>query len=103
VPAATLWGLSHATDEFATHFVGGVVGVPLMMAATAPILIWLNGLYLRVSGALARAEADELETGWRRQLRGPLEPMLYVSLGVALTALTIWFFFIAETAPRSVI
>jgi hypothetical protein len=103
VPAVTLWGLSQATDDFATHFVGGLVGVPLLMAATAPILIWLNALYLRVTGAVARAEADEEETGWRRQLRGPLEPMLFVSLVVAFLALTIWFFFIAETAPRQVI
>jgi hypothetical protein len=102
VPAATLWGLAQATDDFATHFVGGLVGVALMMAATAPILIWLNGLYLRVSGALARAEADEEETGWRRQLRGPLEPMMFISLLVAFAALSIWFFFIAETAPTSI-
>jgi hypothetical protein len=103
VPALTLWGLSKATDDFATHFVGGLLGVPLLMATTAPILIWLNGLYLRVSGAVARADADEEETGWRRQLRGPLEPMLLVSFIVAAAALSIWFFFIAETAPRSVI
>ena len=37
------------------------------MALTAPILFWLNGLYLRVTGVLARAAADEEETGWRRR------------------------------------
>ena len=51
----TLWGLAQATDDGPTHFVGGLIGVPLMMALTAPVLIWLNGLYLRVTGILARA------------------------------------------------
>lgn len=103
VPLATLWALGQATDDGATHFVGGLIGVPLMMAATAPILIWLNGLYLRVTGILARAEADEDETGgWSRRLRGPLEPLMFASLAVAIVALSIWFFFIADTAPTSI-
>jgi len=36
-------------------------------------------------------------------VRGPLEPMLFVSLVVALVALTVWFFFVAEEPPRQVI
>ena len=80
VPLLTLWGLAQATDDGATHFVGGLVGVPLAMALTAPVLLWLNGLYLRVTGVFARVEADEEEGGWRRRLRGPLEPMMFVSL-----------------------
>jgi hypothetical protein len=103
VPIAVLWGLSHATNDSATHFVAGVVGVPLAMAATAPILIWLNGLYLRVTGILARAQADEDESGWSRSLRGPLEPLMFASLAVAIVALCVWFFFIADTAPDSVL
>jgi len=103
VPLATLWALGRATDDGETHFVAGLIGVPAMMALTAPALIWLNGLYLRVSGALARAEADETEGGWRRQLRGPLEPIMFVSLGLAIIALTIWFFAFAEDPPRVII
>ena len=103
VPLATLRALGEATDDSATHFVGGLIGVPLMMVLTAPILIWLNGLYLRVTGILARAEADEEESGWSRRLRGPLEPMLAVSFAVAAVALTVWFLFIAENPPRQVI
>ena len=103
VPLLTLWGLAQATDDGATHFVGGLIGVPLMMALTAPILIWLNGLYLRVTGILARAEADAEESGWSRRLRGPLEPLMFASLAVAIVALSIWFFFIAETAPSSIL
>jgi hypothetical protein len=101
VPALTLWGLGQATDDGATHFVAGLVGVPAAMALTAPILFWLNGLYLRVTGALARADADEIETGWRRQLRGPLEPIMFVSLVVAFSALSVWFFFFAESPSPS--
>ncbi|MDX6581434.1 MAG: hypothetical protein QOI10_618 [Solirubrobacterales bacterium] len=104
VPALVLWGLAHATNDGPTHFVAGVVGVPLAMVVTAPILIWLNALYLRVTGILARAEADEDETGgWSRRLRGPLEPLMFASLAVAIVALSIWFFFIADTAPSSVL
>ena len=103
IPLLTLWGLAQLTNDGPTHFVGGLIGVPLMMAATAPILIWLNGLYLRVTGILARAEADEEESGWSRRLRGPLEPLMFASLAVAIVALSIWFFFIADTAPSSVL
>ena len=103
VPLLTLWGLGQVTDDGATHFVGGLIGVPLMMVLTAPILIWLNGLYLRVTGILARAEADEEDSGWSRRLRGPLEPLMFASLAIAIVALFIWFFVFAENPPRVVI
>jgi hypothetical protein len=103
IPLLTLWGLAHATNDGPTHFVGGIICVPLAMVLTAPILLWLNGLYLRVTGILARAEADEDESGWSRRLRGPLEPIMFTSLAVAIVALSIWFFFIADTAPDSVL
>jgi hypothetical protein len=102
VPLLTLYGLAQATDDGPTHFVGGLIGVPLMMVLTAPILIWLNGLYLRVTGILARAEADEEDSGWSRRLRGPLEPLMFASLAIAIVALSIWFFFIVDTAPTSI-
>jgi ABC-type dipeptide/oligopeptide/nickel transport system permease component len=103
VPLGVLWALGQATDDGATHFVAGLVGVPLTMALTAPVLIWLNGLYLRVTGAVARAAADEEESGWERRLRGPLEPILFVSLGIAIVALCVWFFVFAEQPPRVII
>ena len=103
VPLLTLWGLGQVTDDGPTHFVGGLIGVPLMMVLTAPILIWLNGLYLRVTGILARAEADEEESGWSRRLRGPLEPLMFASLAIAIVALFVWFFVFAENPPRVVI
>jgi hypothetical protein len=75
----------------------------MAMALFTPALFWLNNLYLRVTGVFERIAEDELDAGWQRRLRGPLEPMLIVSLVVALVALTIWFFFLAEEPPRQVI
>jgi hypothetical protein len=100
VPLGFLWALSKATDDFAVHFVGGLIGAPAAMALFSPVLFWLNNLYLRVTGIAARLDADERESGWRRRVRGPLEPMLFVSFGIALVALTVWFFFYAEDPPR---
>jgi hypothetical protein len=99
VPVGVLWALSKATDSFAAHVTLGLILVPTAMFAFSPFLYWLNGLYLRVSGVLARLEADEREAGWRRRVTGPLEPMLIVSFVIAMIALTIWFFFYAENPP----
>jgi hypothetical protein len=103
IPVCVLWALSKATDDATTHFVAGLLGVPLAMAAFAPILFWLNNLYLRITGVLERLAEDEEESGWHRRVRGPLEPKMFISLVVALVALTVWFFFIAEDPPRQVI
>jgi hypothetical protein len=103
VPIGVLWGLGHATDSFAGHFVLGLLLVPVAMALFSPTLFWLNNLYLRVTGVFARLDEDELEAGWQRRVRGPLEPMLFLSFGIAIVALTIWFFFIAENPPRQII
>jgi ABC-type dipeptide/oligopeptide/nickel transport system permease component len=103
VPIGVLWALSKATDDAATHFVSGLLGVPLAMALFSPFLFWLNNLYLRVTGVLDRLAEDEEESGWHRRVRGPLEPMMFLSLAVAIVALCIWFFFIAEDPPRQII
>ena len=102
VPAGFLWGLGHLTDDGTTHFVVGLIGAPLAMAAFSPILFWLNGLYLRVTGVLDRLEADEEDAGWHRAVRGPLEPIMLVCLAVAIVALSVWFFGFAENPPRIV-
>ena len=103
LPIATLWALSKMTDDGPTHFVGGLLGVPVMMALCSPILFWLNGLYLRVTGIIARLEAEEEETGWHRRVRGPLEPMMAISFVVAAVALAVWFFVFAKNPPHQVI
>ena len=99
IPLGGLWALGKATDDFVTHFVVGLLGVPVLMVLYAPVLFWLNDLYLRVSGVARRIAEDEQESGWRRRVGGPLEPMLAISFVVELTAFLIWFFFIAENPP----
>jgi hypothetical protein len=96
VPVAVLWALSKATGSFIAHFALGLVLVPTAMVAFAPALFWLNGLYLRATGVLARVEADQREAGWSRRVGGPLEPMLIASLVIALIAFAIWFLLYAE-------
>jgi hypothetical protein len=103
IPIGGLWALSKATDSFAGHFVLGLLLVPMAMAMFSPALFWLNNLYLRVTGVFERLVEDERQAGWQRRLRGPLEPMLFASLVIALVALTVWFFFIAENPPRQII
>jgi hypothetical protein len=98
LPLAFLWGLSKLTDSFVTHFVLGLLGVPIAMALFAPFLFWTNGLYLRVTGTMSQIEADQ-EAGWQRRVRGPLEPMLIGSFAVAFVALLVWFFLFAENPP----
>lgn len=97
IPVGFLWALSKLTDSFATHFVGGVLGIPVAMALFAQGLFWVNGLYLRVTGAMVGDdEWDELEEEPQFRIRGPLEPMLVASFVVALIAFVVWFFFFAE-------
>jgi hypothetical protein len=98
VPLAMLWGLGQLTDDRTTHFVAGLIGVPLAMVLFANVLFWLNGLYLRVTGVAARREADLRETGWQRRAGGPLEPMLFVSLAIAIVAVAVGFV-LADNSP----
>jgi hypothetical protein len=96
VPAAVLWGLSKLTDSLATHFVGGLLGIPVAIALLSPVLFWLNGLYLRITMPQAdREELDDLDDPLFR-VHGPLEPMLVATFVIALIAITLWFFFLAE-------
>jgi hypothetical protein len=101
-PLGFLWALSKLTDDGTTHFVVGLIGAPLTMVLFSPVLFWLNGLYLRVTGVYDRLEEDEAESDWRRRVRGPLEPILLISLVIAIVALCIWFFVFAENPPRIV-
>lgn len=96
IPVGFLWGLGNLTDDRTTHFLVGVLGAPLSMVVFSPVLFWLNGLYLRVTGVFDRVDEDELESEWHRHLRGPLQPIMLISLTVAIVALCVWFVFFAE-------
>jgi hypothetical protein len=97
IPFGGLWFFSKVTDSWNGHFLLSLVLIPLAMAAYAPVLFWLNGLYLRVTGVFHDDEDDR-----ERRLRGPLELFLYVGMAVALVALFGWFFFFANNPPEVV-
>jgi hypothetical protein len=91
IPAGSLWLLSRLSESSLYHLLVGLFAVPTAMMLFAPVLFWLNGLYLRVTGHWAYdAEEDR-----PRRLRGPLEPLLLWSFVIAFVALAYWFFFLA--------
>jgi hypothetical protein len=96
LPAGILWALSRLTESSTQHFLLALIAIPAAMVLFAPALFWLNGLYLRVIGALRPEEEDE-DRRWR--LGGPLEPFLYASMAMALAALLAWIFFLGERPP----
>lgn len=74
------------------------------MISFGALLVWINRLYLRVSGVIARYAADEAKYGpgsSQRFLRGPLEPLLLASLIVAIVALAVWFLVFAHSLNPS--
>ena len=100
IPAGVLWALSRLTESSTQHFLLALIAVPAAMVLFAPLLFWLNGLYLTVTGAL-RPEEDDEERRWR--LGGPLELFLFASLAMAVAALLAWiFFFFGERPPYTV-
>jgi hypothetical protein len=96
IPLGGLWLLSRLTDSWNGHFLLSLVLIPAAMALFSPALFWLNGLYLRVIGALSSPQDDDA----RQRLRGPLEGFLGVGLVVAMVALVVWFFFFAKYPPE---
>jgi hypothetical protein len=97
IPIGLLWLFSKLTRSWNGHFLLSLVFIPFAMALFAPVLFWLNGLYLRVVGVL-RPDEDEEDRSW--QMRGPLELFLYAGMAVAVVALFGWFFFLAKNPPE---
>jgi ABC-type dipeptide/oligopeptide/nickel transport system permease component len=98
IPVGLLWGFSKVTDSWNRHFLLSLVLIPIAMALYSPLLFWLNGLYLRITGALAQEDEENA----RSRLRGPLELFLYAGMAVALVALFAWFFLLANNPPEVV-
>lgn len=97
VPAGWLWVAGKITAEPAQHILLSIVGAPLAIIAWARFLFWVNRLYLRVTAGSAAVEASEDEEEEEaRWVRGPLEPLLVVTLLLAFAALFFWFFVYAE-------
>jgi ABC-type proline/glycine betaine transport system permease subunit len=99
IPLAVLWAVSNLTESGSRHFLLSLMLIPTAMILFAPALLWLNDLYLRVEGVVGSAEENRQ---WRRSLRGPLRPLLYISMVVALVALFFWIFFLAENPPYTI-
>jgi hypothetical protein len=97
IPYGLLWLFAKMTDSWNGHFLLSVLLIPIAMALFAPVLFWLNGLYLRVTGVLT-AEDGEDDPG--RRLRGPLEIFLYAGMLMAIVALCVWFFGYAHNPPE---
>jgi hypothetical protein len=100
IPYGLLWFFSRVTDSWNRHFLMSLVLIPIAMALFAPVLFWLNGLYLRVTGVIRPGDDEDDEPGHR--IRGPLELFLYMGMIAALISLTVWFFFFASNPPEVV-
>lgn len=99
VPPLCLYASGKVAHSGTEHYLLALPMTAAAMLAWGLALIWLNGLYLRVTGVIARVRAEEEEFGpgsGPRFLRGPLEPLLIGSLVIALISLSIWFLFIAH-------
>ena len=105
IPVGCLWAASKVTDDAAEHYLIVLPAVPIAMILWGRALFWINRLYVRVRlGSAAvqtdpEAEPDE-EPRW---VRGPLEPLLIVTLVLALIALFAWFFLLAKHPSSQVI
>jgi hypothetical protein len=95
VPGATLKFGVGTLESPALQLIAALTLVPAAMTVFALFLLWLNGLYLRVTGHWTYDEKEDRP----RRLRGPLEPLMLWSLGLALVTLVVWFFFFAEGEP----
>lgn len=106
VPVLCLWATAQLASDSAEQLLLALPLTILAMALFGWFLVWLNGLYMRVTGVIAQYEAEEEEFGpgaAPRYLRGPLETLLVSSLVIALIAMFVWFFVFAHNpGPGSI-
>lgn len=100
VPLGCLWISSKVVGSSAEEYVLALPMTILAMLLLGMVLVWLNRLYLAITGVLAQYEAEEEEFGVApRFLHGPLEPILVGSLVIALVVMFVWFFLLAKDPP----
>jgi hypothetical protein len=100
VPVGGLWLASKLTDSFGLHMpIALAIIIPALFLG-AGALAWLNSLYLRVISA---GEEDPPRMPWQARRRGPLEPILAITFGIAVIALFVWFFMFAHNPSSSVL
>ena len=99
IPAGWLWLASRMTNSTASHFAASILGMPVAIILFGLALSWLNRLYMRVRWAHVPPPEVEDEEEARRIARGPLEPLLVVSLAIAIVVFVFWFLVLAEDPP----
>jgi hypothetical protein len=92
VPIAGMWLAGELTDSFAWHMPLALVLVVAGVIACGAALVWLDDLYLRLTGGRARLGPD----GTPVRRRGPLEQLLVVALILALISFAVWFLVFAK-------
>ena len=98
VPAFVLAMLARVTDSANLHLALSLMLVPLAMVGFGAVLLWMNRVYLQVTGVIARLEAEDDEP---KHLRGPLEVMLLGSFAIAVIAFLIYTILIGEPIPQN--
>lgn len=96
IPASVLLALGQVIDSATLHLGLGLILVPVAMTGFGSLLLWMNRIYLRVTGVLVRADEDQEP----RRLRGPLEPLLLGSFLLAFLALLYFLVFIGGDIPQ---
>ncbi len=89
IPLAVLWAAGKAANSISEHYLIALLAVPSAMLVFAFLLVWVNTLYLRVSGL----KAPEDEEDFRPRLRGPLDRILAVCAVFALILVLGWVLF----------
>lgn len=104
VPAACMWFASRLTDDRTVHLQLSVATSVAGMALFGWLLFRVNRLYVAIVAEAHPPEPEgERDPAQARYVRGPLEPILVGSLLIAVIAITVWFFVLAENPPRRVI
>jgi ABC-type dipeptide/oligopeptide/nickel transport system permease component len=89
IPIAVLWAAGKAADSISEHYLIALLAVPSAMLLFAFVLVWINTLYLRVTGLGTPQDEED----FRPRLRGPLDRILAVCAVFALILVLGWVLF----------
>jgi hypothetical protein len=104
IPLASLWVVSKVAKDALTTWLIVLIVCPLSMFVFGQFLFRLNDLHLRVIGApplsarTAWLKSLSGERVQRRPVRSVLEVCMLLSVGIALVALFVWYFFFAHSS-----
>jgi hypothetical protein len=108
IPIVWLWIGSQVQSDsqstgFGPYFLV-IFGICISVFLVTKLLAWLNRRYARVSGA---DDVVRVRPPWYRSMRGEedsrpprsvLDVVMVISVSIAVTAMTIWFFFFAGSS-----